>query len=101
MAKASEVSDSEESKPAVTSTSPKKVKEASVEVESEAENGEDNEKEEEEYEIEEIRDAKRGYFPGVSYFVHRGAYRLMTRFFRALGSNRLLSEMERLPRIGK
>ena len=84
MAKASEVSDSEESKPAVTSTkqsSPNKVKEASVEVESEAENGEDNEKEEEEYEIEEIRDAKRGYFPGVSYFVHRGAYRLMTRFF--------------------
>ena len=84
MAKASEVSDSEESKPAVTSTkqsSPNKVKEASVEVESEAENGEDNEKEEEEYEIEEIRDAKRGYFPGVSYILHRGAYRLMTRFF--------------------
>jgi hypothetical protein len=84
MAKVTEVSDSEESKAAVASTiqSPSnKVKEASVEVESEAENGEDNEEEQEEYEIEKIMDAKRGYFPGVSYFVRRGAYRLTTRFF--------------------
>lgn len=84
MAKASEVSDSEESKAAVTSTkqsASNKVKEASVEVESEAENGEDNEDEAEEYEIEKIMDAKRGHFPGVSYFVRRGPYRLTTRFF--------------------
>lgn len=77
MAKASEVSDSEESKPAATSikqTSPNKVKETSVEVESEAENGEDSEVEE--YEIEEIRDAKRGYFPGgrIGYLVKWKGY---------------------------
>jgi len=86
MAKASEVSDSEESNAMVTSTkqseSNKVKEEAAVEVKPEAENGEDNEEEQEEYEIEEIRDAKRGYFPGVSYFVRRGAYRLTTRSSR-------------------
>lgn len=80
MAKASEVSDSEE--PNAVVTSPKKSasntveEEAAVEVASEAENGEDNEEEQEEYEIEEIRDAKRGYFPGgrIGYLVKWKGY---------------------------
>ena len=81
------VSDSDES---VKVAEKSKVKVDQGDPESEGSDGES------EYEIEEVLDARRGFFPEVLFFAMASIFLTLRRVFYVSGSNGLLREVEGL-----